>query len=128
MMNASPPLPAACDLVTPVDVATAIGAAVRSDGRPSDRDPCRYVSENGHKIEVTVDRPSSDDAVGAYRAVNPDAEEVGGFGEKAALRTLKDAGELIFVKGRIRFFVVVAGPSASRKALLILARAAAGRM
>lgn len=122
------PLPAACDLVTPADVGRAIGLAVRSDGAAGNPERCRYLGDGKDEVEITVDRPGFDGAVEAYRGLKPGAEQVEGIGEDGALLSSDGVGELIFVKGRTRFFVVVASPSSSREALLILGRTAADRM
>ena len=123
-----PPLPAACDLVRPADVDRAIGVTVRRIGPPGGRDRCRYGSDAGDEVEITVDRPGSSGVVGAYRALNPGAEQLAGIGEEGAMRISGTSGELVFVKAQTRFFVVVASRSSSREGLLILGRVAAERM
>lgn len=124
----TPALPNACELVTPADIATALGIAMRKEGLGGGRDRCRYASDARDEVEITVDRPGREGVVDAYRALNPGAEMVEGIGDEGALFTANDKGELIFVKGPARFFVVVASPSASREALLVIGRSAAERL
>ncbi len=123
-----PPLPPACQLVTPADVEGALGTAVTADGRAGQDDRCRYVSRAGDDVEITVDRPGFTGAVGAYLGLNPDAERVEGIGDEGALRLDDGKGELLFVKGHARFFVVVTGRPSSREALVTLGGAAARRL
>jgi hypothetical protein len=122
-----PPLPAACQLVAAAEVQSALGVPVSAQsGGGADR--CRYVSERRDEVEITVDHPGFNDAVRAYRGLNPEAEQVEGIGDEAAVRVGDGVGELIFVKGSARFFVVVSGPSSTRDALLSLAGTAAQRL
>ncbi|HEV3401080.1 MAG TPA: hypothetical protein VG078_04590 [Acidimicrobiales bacterium] len=113
--------------MTPADVERALGTPV-SDGPADNDNRCRYGIRDGDDVEVTVDRPGFTGAIGAYLRLNPDAEPVDGIGEEAALRVGDGKGELVFVKGPARFFVVVTGRPSSREALAALATAAAGRL
>jgi hypothetical protein len=123
-----PPLPAACEVVTAEEVEAALGAPVSPEGPTGSADRCQFVSGRRDHVEITVDRPGITGAVGAYRSLNPDAEQVPAIGDDAALRAGGGVGELVFVKGPARFFVVVRGPSSTRDAVLGVARAAAQRL
>jgi hypothetical protein len=122
-----PPLPGACQLVTRTDAEAALGEAVSGEN-VRDADRCRYVTEGGDEAEITVDRPGFSGALDAYRSLNPDAEQLEGLGNEAALRLGDGVAEVTFVKGPARFFIVINGQSVTRDALLRLARAAAGRL
>jgi hypothetical protein len=121
-------LPAACDLLTPAEVQGAVGVAVRIEAAGGSPDRCRYVSDRGDEIETTVDHPGIDNAVRAYRLLNPDAQPVDDLGDGGALRVGARSGELMFVNGSARFFVVLTSQSPNRDALLAMGRAAAPRM
>jgi hypothetical protein len=113
--------------VTRVDAETALGGPISGESA-QDADRCRYVTERGDEAEITVDRPGFSGALDAYRSLNPDAERLEGIGNEAALRVGDGIGELTFVKGPARFFIIVSGQSVTRDGLLSLARAAAGRL
>ena len=123
-----PPLPAACEVVPPADAQAVLGVPVTTEGPAGTADRCRYVSERRDDVEITVDRPGITGAVGVYRGLNTDAEPVTGVGDEAALRVAGGVGELVFVKGPARLFVLVSGPSSNRDVLLGLATAAARRL
>ena len=114
--------------MTASEVQAALGAPVSAAGSAGTPDRCRYVSERRDEVEITVDHPGFTGAVNAYRGLQPDAERVEGIGDDAALRIADGIGELVFVKGEARFFVVVSGQSSSREALLTIAGAAARRL
>lgn len=124
----APALPAACDLMTPGEVESAIGVAVRMEASGDSPDRCRYVSDGRDEIETTVDYPRIDNAVGTYRRLNPDAQPVDDIGGGGALRLAAGSGELMFVKGSARFFLVLTTGSPNRDALLAMGRTAAQRM